>query len=82
VELYLLLAEAAYGPIHRLEEIELLRLEPSLLDLVAEKLDRKLAWSLTRSDGLFYLDLGGQTYESALECTRLVPTEAEAAAAP
>lgn len=52
-------------------------LDPSFLDRVAEKLDRKLAWSLTRSDGLLYLDLGGQTYESALECTRLVQTPAE-----
>ena len=78
VERNLLLAEAASSPIHRLEEIEVWRFDPSFLDRVAEKLDRKLAWSLTRSDGLLYLDLGGQTYESALECTRLVPTAAEA----
>ena len=77
VERSLLLAEAASSPIHRLEEIEVWRLEPSFLDRVAEKLERKLAWSLTRSDGLLYLDLGGQTYESALECTRLVPSAAQ-----
>ncbi|HKO94449.1 MAG TPA: YaeQ family protein [Polyangiaceae bacterium] len=78
VERNLLLAEATSSPIHRLEEIEVWRLEPSFLDPIAEKLDRKLAWSLTRSDGLLYLDLGGRTYESPLALTRLVPTAEEA----
>src|SRR5215510_6847741 len=72
VERSLLLAEAASSPIHRLEEIEVWPLEVGFLDRVCEQLDRKLAFSLTRSDGTLYLSLGGQTFETPIVCTRLV----------
>src|SRR6188768_3152295 len=57
VERSLLLAEAASSPIHRLEQIEVWPLAVSFLDRVCEKLDRKLSFSLTRSDGALYLGL-------------------------
>ena len=72
VERSLLLAEADSAPIHRREEIEVWRLEPAFLDPICERLDRKLEWSLTRSDGTLYLGLGGQTFETPLLCTRLI----------
>lgn len=72
----LLLEEAASSPIHRLEEIEVWTLDPAFLDSVVKKLDRKLELGLTRSDGVLYLGLGGETLETALACTRLVETPA------
>jgi uncharacterized protein YaeQ len=68
----LLLAEADSAPIHRREEIEVWRLEPAFLDPVCERLERKLDFSLTRTDGLLYLNLGAETFETPLVCTRLI----------
>jgi len=76
VERSLLLAEAASSPIHRLEQIEVWPLAASFLDRVCEKLDRKLSFSLTRSDGALYLGLGGETFETPIVLTRLVEDEA------
>jgi uncharacterized protein YaeQ len=76
VERSLLLAEAASSPIHRLAEIEVWQLDAGFLDRVAERLDRKLGFTLTRSDGLLYLGLGAETFETPIVCTRLVETDA------
>jgi uncharacterized protein YaeQ len=76
VERSLLLAEAASSPIHRLEEIEVWPLAAGFLDQVCEKLDRKLSFSLTRSDGTLYLSLGGETFETPIALTRLVADQA------
>ena len=76
VERSLLLAEAASSPIHRLEQIEVWPLAVSFLDRVCDKLDRKLSFSLTRSDGALYLGLGGETFETPIVLTRLVEDEA------
>lgn len=75
VERSLLLAEAASAPIHRLEEIEVWQLAPAFLDPICERLERKLDWSLTRSDGSLYLGLAGETFETPIVCTRLVEEE-------
>ena len=75
VERSLLLAEAASSPIHRLEEIEVWALDAGFLDRVAEKLDRKLAFTLTRSDGTLYLGLGGETFETPSVCSRLTASD-------
>jgi uncharacterized protein YaeQ len=76
VERSLLLAEAASGPIHRLEEIELWPLDAAFLDRVAERLERKLAFTLTRNDGMLYLGLGAETFETPSICSRLTSSEA------
>jgi len=78
VERSLLLAEAASSPIHRLEEIEVWPLAAGFLDRVAERLERKLSFTLTRSDGMLYLGLGGETFETPIVCSRLIPSEAPA----
>jgi uncharacterized protein YaeQ len=77
VERSLLLAEAHSSPIHRLAEIEVWQLDAGFLDRVAERLDRKLAFTLTRSDGLLYLGLGADTFETPIVCTRLVEAGAD-----
>jgi uncharacterized protein YaeQ len=78
VERALLLKEAASRPIHRLEDIEVWPLDVAFLDRAEAKLDRNLELSLTRSDGTIYLELGGETLETTLACTRLLETEAQA----
>lgn len=72
VERSLLLAEADSAPIHRREEIEVWQLAPAFLDPICERLERKLDWSLTRSDGTLYLGLGSETFETPLVLTRLI----------
>jgi uncharacterized protein YaeQ len=71
VALPLLVAEAASSPVHRLEEIEVWPLDADFVDRVAAKLDRKLGFSLTRTDGMLYLGLGSETFETSLGMTRL-----------
>ena len=56
--------------------IEVWPLAVGFLDRVCEKLDRKLSFSLTRSDGTLYLSLGGDTFETPIALTRLVEDEA------
>lgn len=69
----LLRREAATRPIHRLEEIEVWRLEPSFLDALAERLDRHTKLELVRTDGQLYVTIGGAMIEgAALRCS-LVP---------
>jgi uncharacterized protein YaeQ len=72
VDRALLLREAASRPIHRLEQIEVWALDVAFLDRAEAKLDRNLELSLTRSDGALYLEIGGETLETTLACTRLV----------
>jgi uncharacterized protein YaeQ len=68
----LLLREAASSPIHRVEQIDVWLLDPAFLDAVEPRLERKLGVSLTRSEGGLYLTIGSDTFETALERTRLV----------
>lgn len=72
VERALLLKEAASSPIHRVEAIEVWRLEPAFMERVEPRIERRVDLSLTRSDGGLYLGIGADTYETTLECTRLV----------
>jgi len=75
VERALLSKEALSSPIHRLLDIEVWPLDVDFLSRVEAKLDKKLEFSLTRSDGSLYLNLGGETLETTLVCTRLVDVE-------
>ena len=76
VALPLLVSEAASAPVHRLDEIEVWPLEPAFIEGLAEKLDRKCALGITRSDGVLYVTLGSQTYETQLGLARLTPDDA------
>ena len=71
VALPLLVAEAASASVHRLGEIEVWPLDPAFLESLAGKLERKCALGVTRSDGVLYVTLGGQTYEAQVALARL-----------
>jgi uncharacterized protein YaeQ len=77
VALPLLVAEAGTSPVHRIEEIEVWPLDGAFIDQVADKLDRKQSFALTRSDGTLYLGLGSDTFTAPLSLARLVPTAQE-----
>lgn len=66
VELPLLLKEAKARPIHRIEEIEVQRLEPEFLDSLDRKLDKNSKFELVRTDGQLYVTIGGETLNGTL----------------
>jgi uncharacterized protein YaeQ len=71
VALPLLVAEAASAPVFRLDEIEVWPFDPAFIEALAEKLDRKCALGITRSDGVLYVTVGAQTYETQVTLARL-----------
>jgi uncharacterized protein YaeQ len=52
--------------LHAPERLHLFGLERSLVDALAGSLDRRIAWSLSRSDGELYVDAAGTTHTAAL----------------
>lgn len=49
--------------IHRIEELELYRVDRALLDAMVAALDRRMAFSLAVTDGDLYIVIGEQTIE-------------------
>ena len=72
VDAAILRREAATRPIHRVEEIEVWRLETSLLDSLGEGLARTTKLELVRSDERLYVTLDGRVIESPLSATTLI----------
>jgi uncharacterized protein YaeQ len=72
VELYthvdraLLRREALARPIHKVEEIRVLRLEVALLDALAERLERTTRLEIVRSDERLYVTCQGSVLESTV----------------
>jgi uncharacterized protein YaeQ len=64
--------EAASRPIHRVEEIDVWRFEPSFLDALGERLGRTTILEVARSDERLYVTLGGSVTESPLAPAKLV----------
>lgn len=58
--------------IHRVETIEVFRIEQRLLDEIAERVERNLSLELTRSDGHLYVTVAGQTLSGSIEPQSLV----------
>jgi uncharacterized protein YaeQ len=74
VELPLLLKEAAARPIHRVEQIEVWRLDAAFLDALAAKLGKNEKFELVRTDGQLYVTLAGEALNGALSlCSLLAP---------
>ncbi len=71
-ELALLQREAGSRAIHRVEQIEVHRLEPEFLDSLAEKLGKNEKFELVRTDGQLYLTLRGETLNGTLTRSSLV----------
>lgn len=64
--------EAASRTVHRVEEIEVWRLEPAFLDALGEKLERNWKFELVRTEGRLYVTLGSGALEGELTRGSLV----------
>jgi len=71
-DLALLRREAASRTIHKIEAIEVWRVDPALLDALEPKIERHTTLDVLRSDGALYVTVDGTTYDSALTRTSLV----------
>jgi uncharacterized protein YaeQ len=67
VDLALLQREAATRAIHKVEAIDVWRVETALLDAVDAKLDRNAKLEIVRTDGQLYVTIGGDAIEGAIE---------------
>jgi uncharacterized protein YaeQ len=65
--------EASTKAIHRVDAIEVFRLDPAFLDALAEHVDRNTEIELTRNDGQIYVSVDGTTLETSLEVLSLTP---------
>ena len=70
--LALLRKEAATRAIHKVETIDVWRLDPAFLDALDPKISRNTKFELVRSDGQLYVTLEGGVIESTLEQCSLV----------
>jgi uncharacterized protein YaeQ len=59
--------EAASRAIHRVDEIEVWRLDPSFLDAVGEAVDRNVDLEIVRTGGRLYVTIGGRVVEGDLQ---------------
>ena len=66
VEAHLLQKEARERTIHRVEEIEVWRIEPTFLDALEPLVNRHTKIDLLRSDGVLYATVDGKTLETPL----------------
>jgi uncharacterized protein YaeQ len=73
VELGLLLREASARIIHRVEKIEVYRLEPEFLSDLAGKLEKNSTFEVVRSDGQLYVTIAGETLNGTLTQCSLAP---------
>ncbi len=53
--------------IHKADQIELVRLDPSLVDALAEQLDRTLSWYVTIQDGLLTVAQGDDSVDAPVQ---------------
>jgi uncharacterized protein YaeQ len=72
-ELPQLLREASARPIHRVEQLEVFRLEPEFLDALDQRLDKNSKFEVVRTDGQLYVTIGGETLNGTLTPCSLVP---------
>jgi uncharacterized protein YaeQ len=64
--------EAATRAIHKVEDIELWRIEPGFLDAIEAKIDRNAKLELVRNEGHIYVTAGGGMIEGTIERASLV----------
>ncbi len=58
--------EQHLGKLSGLKNLSIFALEPKFLAGVVSRLQRSIAWELTRTEGSLYLSLGGETLETNL----------------
>jgi uncharacterized protein YaeQ len=66
VEPALLRREASTRAIHKVEDIEVWRLEPAFLDALEPMLDRSTKLEVARNDGGLYVTVGGRVIEGSI----------------
>lgn len=67
--------EAASRPVHRLEHIEVYRLDPAFLDALDARVDRNTKLELLRTDGALYVTIDEKTLEGSLERASLAAVD-------
>ena len=60
-------ARIAQEKIHRAETLELYALDPAWMASLSARLDRRMKFSVTRSEGEIYLALGSETSQTVLQ---------------
>lgn len=65
--------EARERVIHKVEQIEVWRFEPSFLDELEQKVTRNTKLEILRSDGMLYITVAGTTIESSPSRCSLSP---------
>ncbi len=60
--------------IHKAEHIPLYAIDRDLIAALCERLERRLQFTLSMTDGMLYLDLDGVTLSGAVETLALQPT--------
>ncbi len=63
---HLLLRQLAGQKIHQAERIEIYSFDPAFLQGLLDRLDRRMNFELSVSDGQLYLDVGGKSFQGAL----------------
>ncbi len=58
--------EAASRPIHKVEAIEVWRIEPSFLDALEPKLERHTSLEIVHNDGALYVTVAGNVFEGTI----------------
>lgn len=53
--------------IHKAEDVEIYAVDRELLTALADRLDRRITWSLSVSDSQLFLDVGGVSFGGAIE---------------
>ena len=53
--------------IHKAEQVEIYAVDRELLASLAAHLDRRIAWTLSVTDGEIFLDVNGQSFNGAIE---------------
>ena len=53
--------------IHRREALEIRALDRELVAALAERLDKRMRWELSRTDGHLYVTVDGQTFDGAVQ---------------
>jgi uncharacterized protein YaeQ len=71
-ELGSLRREAARQRIHRIEEIAVYRLEPSLLEALEAKVEKSMSFDVVHTEGQLYVTVEGETIEGTVTRASLV----------
>ncbi len=70
-DMALLRKEAAARPIHKVDEIEVWRIDPALVDALALKVEKHTTLEVVRNDGTLYVTVDGVSLEGGISRERL-----------